>query len=301
MQTTRTLTIGLISLALFTTSYAQASTTSDTSECPDIPNAQERGEQFRKQLVAIQENSSAVTVAELKAQLKRKQCAVSLQPPTTTELSPADLYEHRRDAVVVVGSLTKCGRCSKWHLSSASGFFIGEDGILVSNHHVIEKRDDDSVVGVMTYAGDVFPITEVLASDAKADVAIMRVEGKGFKTLRLAEGCRVGDPVWVLGHPRSRYYHLTDGMVSGFYERSDGATKMDITADFGLGSSGAPVFDAAGNVVGVASSTSPLIVKDTHNTAAADKGKTSKHQRPSHAQMIFKQCVPVDRLRALCK
>jgi len=291
----------LISLGLLTTSYAQTAVASDSPECPDIPNAQERGERFRRQLVAIQESGSAVTVAKLKAQLKRKQCAVSLQPPTTTEISPADLYERRRDAVAVVGSLTNCGRCSKWHLSSATGFFISEDGILVSNHHVIEKRDDDSVVGVMTYAGDVFPITEVLASDAKADVVIMRVEGKGFKTLRLAEGCRIGDPVWVLGHPRSRYYHLSDGMVSGFYERSDGTTKMDITADFGLGSSGAPVFDAAGNVVGVVSSTSPLMIKGTNSKAAADKEKSSKQQRPAHAQMIFKQCVPVDRLRALCR
>ena len=304
MSAIQILSIGLISFALLTAPGLGAPADADSPECRDIPNAQERGEQFRRKLVAIQKAGSAPTIGELKKQLERKQCDLKLQPPAPDTLSPAELYAQHRDAVAVVGALAKCGRCSKWHLSKASGFFISEDGILVSNHHVIaNKDDDDAVIGAMTYGGDVFPVTEVLASDADADLVLMRVDGNGFQSLRLSKGCRVGDPVWVLSHPSGRYFYLTNGMVSGIYQRGDKAntTRLDITADFGIGSSGAPVLDASGNVVGVASSTSPVMVNSTHSKARDDTKQSSKSKRPAHAQMVFRQCIPVDSIRALCK
>jgi S1-C subfamily serine protease len=95
----------------------------------------------------------------------------------------------------------------------------------------------------------------LLAVSTNYDLAILQVEGTGFTPLPVARNVRQGAPVWVLGHPFPWYYMLTSGIASGYYTLAMGVTEvtiLDITADFANGSSGAPVLNEYGAVVGVA-------------------------------------------------
>jgi S1-C subfamily serine protease len=96
----------------------------------------------------------------------------------------------------------------------------------------------------------------------------------------LADNPGIGEEVTVIAHPHAMFYSLTQGTISRFYMRNEGQ-KMSITADFGQGSSGGPVFDSKGNVVGVVSATLSLYNSD------------------NNLQMVSKETTPVARVKAL--
>jgi S1-C subfamily serine protease len=95
----------------------------------------------------------------------------------------------------------------------------------------------------------------------------------------------------VISHPDRRFYTLTDGIVSRYSTSTGGGKKtsvMMITADFARGSSGGPVFNDCGAVVGYVGST----VSVYYNV---DKG------RKDNLQMVFKQCIPTGNVLKLIK
>jgi S1-C subfamily serine protease len=148
----------------------------------------------------------------------------------------------------------------------------------------------------------------VLAADAGGDAAVVRIDNRGRKMpfLLLGKSPDCGTPVTVISHPKGRFYSLTTGVVSRYHRTryhdhpdqgrfkvgDRPATWMSITADFAIGSSGGPVFNAAGEVVGMVSRTSP------GRTAPDAKGKAAVPATGAE-QMIFKECVAADTLRAL--
>jgi S1-C subfamily serine protease len=110
----------------------------------------------------------------------------------------------------------------------------------------------------------------------------------------------VGAPIYVLSHPAGRLFTFTSGIVSrysahsraqGKDEHTDGATLpgesrsrlMTVTADFGRGSSGAPVLDARGAVVGVARQTKSVYYHAENDT-------------PRRLQMVMKHCASAQAL-----
>ena len=204
----------------------------------------------------------------------------------------AALYEQACKSVVIVGSAYTCPRCENLHVSGATGFFLTTDGAVVTNYHVIDQQDKRALV-VMTRDGRVFPVVEALAGNEKSDVAIVRIEpvdhvGRkaSFTPLRLAGGSRVGENIRVIHHADGRYYTLTQGIVSRRYTHH--ATPwLTITADYARGSSGGPLLDDTGRVVGIVASTSSVYYDED------DAG----HGR--NLQMVWKQCVPVENINAL--
>ena len=171
---------------------------------------------------------------------------------------------------------------------TATGFFITESGALVTAWHVLQQRETLSLV-VMTRNGAVYPVNKVLAVDETNDIVIVQVDGTGFNALPLAiTPAPQGTPVWALSHPLWRYYTLTSGNVASYFLARNSRvarTLMNITADFGNGSSGAPVLNDRGEVVGVADMTQGI---------AADL------QSPgAQTQMVMKVCVPCQEIRKL--
>jgi S1-C subfamily serine protease len=188
----------------------------------------------------------------------------------------------------VVGGIYKCKKCSNWHLSAASGFFISADGILVTNHHVVASSDKETLV-VLAGDGRMTLVTEVLAADPVADVAILRCEGSGFPTLPLSANAPDGSPVGVWSHPDNHFYSLSAGIVSRrFLMRKAGGPceVLAITADYARGSSGGPVFDDRGNVVGMVASTDSVYYDHENG-------------EQKNLQMVFKNCVSARSILAL--
>ena len=184
-------------------------------------------------------------------QLGRHTCRLNLAPPPTRTLAPDELAQAVEMGVAVVGRIAKVhGRPAL--TPTATGFFLTASGALATCAHVVNS---DKFIGltVMTRDGRVCPVREILAMSTNYDLVILQVEGRDFTPLPVAPTTRQGAPVWVLGHPFPWYYMLTAGIASGYYV-IDAAqrTVLDITADFANGSSGSPVLNEYGAVVGVA-------------------------------------------------
>ena len=203
------------------------------------------------------DDGEAVSSKVLAKQLDRAQSKLSLPKPLSVKLD--DIYGKCSDSVVVIASVYKCSKCTKWHKSGgATGWILTEDGVMVTNYHVFEGKDV-SGFGIRTRDGKVAVVTEILAASKRDDVAIFKVAGSGFKPLTLGPDANVGSDLHIVAHPDSRFYTYTSGKVSRYYRKrvkgGNGPSIMAVTAEFARGSSGGPVMDSAGNVVGMVAST----------------------------------------------
>jgi serine protease Do len=210
--------------------------------------------------------------------------------------APVDYQEACR-AVVVVGSIEHCGECDDFHMGAvSSGWVIDPRGLIATNYHVLEDKDAREI-GVMDSRGKVYPVRRVVAADRAGDAAIVEVDTRGsdLVSLSLARGVRTGERVRVIGHPDGRFYSLTEGIVSRVFTEAaddtgqDRRTWMTVTADYGSGSSGAPVLNADGEVVGMVCSTAALLAG------------TEKDKKPGaeDVQMVFRDCVSLPTIRGL--
>jgi serine protease Do len=211
---------------------------------------------------------------------------------------PAGALDHEawRQAVVVIGSISKCEECPDWHMDSVSaGWFITPDGLVATNYHVLEDEEAEQL-GVMTADGRVFRIKEVVAADRHGDAAILRLQANGeqWAWLPLADAAVPGEEARILSHPDGRFYSLSRGIVSRLHRapaEEDGEPRVwtTVTADFGAGSSGAPVLNDRGEVIGMVSSTAVLL-------ADPEEGKDPAAE---DVQMVFKDCVSLETMRGL--
>ncbi|MBP7052905.1 MAG: trypsin-like peptidase domain-containing protein [Phycisphaerae bacterium] len=217
-------------------------------------------ESFQAGLAGLIESNRSARIDTLTEQLQRDHTSLALPKMATTKMNPAKLYQNCRNSVVVVGHLCKCAQCGRCHPIIAAGFFVTASGVIVTNYHVASKPDS-LAMGAMTWDGRVYPVREVLAADKESDVAILQLEGAGFTPLALSSEAPTGTPVAVIGHPGNKFYTLTTGIVSRhFTVDSDGreTTWIAATAEIGAGSSGAPMLNECGAVVGFASQTQLL-------------------------------------------
>ncbi|MGC2171115.1 MAG: trypsin-like peptidase domain-containing protein [Candidatus Sulfotelmatobacter sp.] len=134
-------------------------------------------------------------------------------------------------------------------IAQGSGFLVSKDGRVVTNYHVI-KNGTSAIVKLPN--GSFFLVDGVLASDKDRDVAIIKAHGNDFRTLALGDSDRlqVGEEVVAIGSPLSLESTISNGIVSGI--RSDEGRKLlQITTPISHGSSGGPLFNLAGEVVGI--------------------------------------------------
>ncbi len=149
----------------------------------------------------------------------------------------------------------------QWHDGRlATAWALTEDGVLVTNWHVFDKIGKECY-GVVNHKGEVFPLIDFLGADPTADIAVIRVAGKGFTPLPLAADEPVGAWVAVLSHPGNQFFTFTQGHVTRYTQNGTGESRqrwMSLSADFAYGSSGAPVLNRFGAVVGMATVTANI-------------------------------------------
>ncbi|HWM49135.1 MAG TPA: Do family serine endopeptidase [Xanthobacteraceae bacterium] len=150
------------------------------------------------------------------------------------------------------GQMPNAPRRRNFTLGQGSGFFISADGYAVTNNHVVDKAES---VEVTTDDGKTYN-AKVIGTDARTDLALIKVEGRGdFPYVRLADQApRIGDWVLAVGNPFGLGGTVTAGIVSA-RGRDIGAGPYDdfiqIDAPVNKGNSGGPTFDVDGNVIGV--------------------------------------------------
>lgn len=238
-----------------------------------------------KQLGSQQLKAGGTTSNDiLQEQLGRS--TVAMNPPAEGVLTEGgeDLYARAVDGVLVIAGLYLCGNCDKYHANCASGFSISEDGLAVTNYHVVKSTVNTTLVA-RTRDGRVVPILEVLAANEQDDVAIVRLSLKSgpFTPLPIARDAQVGERVHAMTHPDGRFYCYTSGEVSRFFvqpqRRGPGIRRMQITADYAKGSSGGPVLNDCGQVVGMVSTTKSVYYHEGNG-------------QQKNLQMVFHDCVP---------
>jgi serine protease Do len=136
-------------------------------------------------------------------------------------------------------------------MSSGSGFFISPDGYIVTNNHVVDKSEE---IKVVLKDGKELTAT-VVGRDEATDLAVVKVEGRGYPYVDFENSAkpRVGDWVLAVGNPFSLGNTATAGIVSA-YNRDIGENFVDyiqIDAPINRGNSGGPTFDTYGRVIGV--------------------------------------------------
>jgi S1-C subfamily serine protease len=237
-------------------------------------------------------SGTTVKMSELLKQAQRRTVSLSLPKVVHPSTNAVDLIARARAGVLVVGDLYKCKKCPRWHVGVSSGFMLTANGVCATCFHVINVPASPTLIA-MTGDGRVVAVREVLAANPNLDLAILRLDGSGFTPLPadFEPITPPGASVNVLSHPDDHFFTLTSGMVSRYVTipldpPAGAVTMMAITADFGAGSSGAPVINERGGVIGMVNNTQSLYYDP---------------KRGRDLQMVFKHCLPVQYLRELIK
>lgn len=163
----------------------------------------------------------------------------------SVQRSVAEIAEATRPSLV---KITQAGREGEYGVGS--GFVVSEDGLIVTNRHVIGEARRLKVEGS---DGRVHEVVEVFAHDAKLDLAVLRVATKGLKPLQLAdsERARQGEPIVAMGNPEGLAYSVVDGVISEAKRDVDGQSMIQVAVPIERGNSGGPLLDREGRVLGV--------------------------------------------------
>ncbi len=134
-----------------------------------------------------------------------------------------------------------------------SGFIVDPNGRILTNYHVV--RDARSV-RVKLSSGDVYDEVEILAEDARRDIAVLQVPGFDLPALRLgnSDSVRIGAAVVLIGSPLGLENTVSTGIVSGRRQEEEGYRLIQVSAPASPGSSGGAVLSVSGEVVGIAAS-----------------------------------------------
>ena len=137
-------------------------------------------------------------------------------------------------------------------ISFGSGFFV-QPNTIATNYHVIVGAAHGTVklVGMSTK----YTIDSILAIDTDNDLALLKVSASsGIKPLTLindSDTVRIGERVFVVGNPEGLEGTLSDGIISNLHPLEDNK-RLQMTAPISPGSSGGPVINRKGEVIGVA-------------------------------------------------
>jgi len=136
-------------------------------------------------------------------------------------------------------------------VTQGSGFFVSKEGLVVTNYHVISEGIS-AIVKLPD--GGFYVVDGVLASDKARDIAVIKAHGQNFRTLALGNSDRVqiGEEVVAIGNPLSLESTVSNGIVSGIRAVQElGGKFLQVTAPISPGSSGGPLFNMAGEVIGI--------------------------------------------------
>ncbi|MBU9713941.1 S1 family peptidase [Evansella tamaricis] len=139
--------------------------------------------------------------------------------------------------------------------SKGTGFYISQDGLIITNHHVIENEPS---IMVSFQEGDAYR-AKMVESNEEIDIAILQIEGESpdHPTLDFDNSWETGMPVFVIGNPLFFNFIANKGNVIGMTEDRDVPFLM-LDAPIYRGNSGSPVINEAGKVIAVVFATNRM-------------------------------------------
>lgn len=174
-------------------------------------------------------------------------CFIAFVTTTDAQEGLPDLFARIKPSVVSIIAYDK----EKKRIARGSGFCVATNQI-VTNKHVIE---DAFSIEIHTSDNRTYKVLKTISVDETGDLALLETESldSKVKPLVLANySPREGDKIIVVGNPLGLEGSVSDGIVSAFRTTRDLGKLIQITAPISPGSSGSPVINLEGEVVGVA-------------------------------------------------
>ena len=165
-------------------------------------------------------------------------------------VSAGELFKTASPSVVLIEIYGEDGKVS----GSGSGFVVAGDGVILTNYHVVAHTKRATV---RLANGDAYDDVSVLDLDRRKDIALLKIKAVDLTPLKLGHSgsVQVGDKLYALGNPLGIFQNtLSEGILSGV-RQGDGYRMFQLSTPISQGSSGSPVFDAHGDVVGIIEAT----------------------------------------------
>jgi len=168
-----------------------------------------------------------------------------------------DLVKKVKPCVVFIETFDKDNN----PIAQGSGFFIDNKGSLITNHHVIEGAYSATI---KTSSGKVYPVQGIIAKDTEADIVklVVNLPDANITFLNLSVNMpSEGEDIFVIGNPLGLESTVSSGIVSAVRDIPAFGKIIQITVPISPGSSGSPVINSKGEVIGIAT----LIVTQGQN------------------------------------
>src|SRR4051812_13115245 len=194
-------------------------------------------------------------------------------------MSPHAVYEAAKDSVAYITT----------GVGTGSGFVISSDGYIVTNAHVVEGSNGQ----IKAKIGDGKTLAaKLVGQDASTDLALLKVNATNLKPLALGDSSQVqvGDPAYAIGNPFGLDRTLTTGVISALQREIQSPNGFSIDdvlqtdAAINPGNSGGPLFNGAGQVIGV-------------NSQIESTGSSSSGGQPGNVGIGF--AIPSNTVKAV--
>lgn len=229
---------------------------------------------------------------------ERRVCGVQLPDLPKEKLAGPAIAARAEAATLVLGEFTRPSKKQAITFNVAGGGFVIAPGICLTSLHVAKDKGAQGFCA-LSRDGRVFAVREVLAYEPVNDLAILQLDlpdGEDLPALPLArEAAPAGSPVFVMSHPDDRFFLLSTGYVARhtLWRTAAGVEAfMSITADFAKGSSGCPVLDEHGAVIGIVNNTESIYYDDDGHRKQLDLQMVVKNATPSWAVLPMIEGTP---------
>jgi hypothetical protein len=168
------------------------------------------------------------------------------------QLTDEQIAAHVSSSVVLILAGRGAGRLE----AVGSGLIVRADGVILTAYHLIRNARE---VQVRLRNGDAYDRVQLIAFDARRDVAALRIPANYLPTLAVAEAqeARAGERVFVVSNPNGLAWTVSDGILSAMRPASEvsgageGYRLLQFTAPVSAGSSGGALVDVQGRALGI--------------------------------------------------
>ncbi len=200
--------------------------------------------------------------------------------PAVSLADAGKIFKENSKAVVVVTAYDEKGNA----IGKGSGFIVRRDGAVVTNYHVIGMARD-----IKIKAGNkVLDVEGLIFTDEINDLVLLKAKAKNMPVVKLGVigKANIGEHVYVIGYPSGLESTISVGLLSGIRKIDEKREILKMTAPVSPGSSGSPVFNRNGEVIGVVTS-SPI--SETRNSSFAISVKLIKDKISSKSVTAIKE------------
>lgn len=170
-------------------------------------------------------------------------------PAKRSTLTIKEIMQRESAAIVAITNLDERGEARK----TGTGFIVMAEGVILTNYHVIDGARD---ARIKLKNGEVYDRVQVIDYDKRRDIAVLQIRATGLPMVTLGDPSTVdvGDDAIAIGNPNGLEHTVSNGVISA--KRTDvpgleGTAVFQTTAPISPGSSGGPLYNNRGEVIGI--------------------------------------------------